>query len=126
MKNPIVSVVAIVVVIVFFAMTVFQFWVGPSSAQAKASELNKSLTAFISSEGKIKGAATTEEVIEAVFAGQPSAQVEVPKDYQSSGLTLPSVYAPQYDASSNSFKVSFSLVRFVTHKPYVVRASGNS
>ena len=126
MKNPIVSVVAIVAVVVFFTMAVFQFLVGPSSAQAKASELNKSLTAFISSEGKIAGSATTQEVIEAVFAGQPSAQVEVPNGYQSSGLTLPSVYAPEYDAASNCFKVSFSLVRFVTHKPYVVRSSDHS
>ncbi len=126
MKNPLLSTAIIVTVIVLFIMTVFQFWVGPSSAHQKAVEINKSLTDFISSEGKITETATTDEVIKAVFAGQPSPEVVVPKDYQSRGLTLSSVYVPQYDAASNSFKVSFSLVRFVTHKPYVVRSSDNS
>lgn len=126
MKNPIVASLIVVSVIVLFACAALQFLVGPASARSKESELNKSLAAFTSSEGSISSNASTDEAINAVFAGRACSNVTIPKDYECRGLMLSPVYEASYDPSTNSFKVSFSLIRFVTHKPYVTRIADNS
>jgi hypothetical protein len=119
MKNPIVASLIVVSVIVLLACAALQFLLGPASARTKESELNKSLAAFTSSEGAIASTASTDEAISAVFAGRPSSNVTIPKDYSGRGLMLSPAYEATYDPSTNSFKVSFSLIRFVTHKPHV-------
>jgi len=126
MKNPIIAATIVVSVIVLFLLAILQFLVGPASARSKESELNKSLATFTSNEGSIASTATTDEAINAVFAGCPCPNVVIPKDYQSRGLTLSPVYEPLYDPASNTFKVSFSLIRFVTHKPYISQSTDNS
>lgn len=126
MKNPIISAIIVVSIIVVFVVAILQFLVGPASARNKENELNKSLTAFLSSEGTIAATASTDEAINAVFAGQPSLNVTIPKDYECRGLTLSPVYEPTYDPATNTFKVSFSLIRFVTHKPYITQVASNS
>lgn len=119
MKNPIVSTILILAVLVVLIVGVLQFGIGPAQAQAKAKQLNTQLETFKSSQGAITSGATTEEVLNAICAGRASSNVMIPQNYQARSFSLSPVYEPQYDASSNSFKVSFSLLRFLTHKPYV-------
>jgi len=119
MKNPIVAASVITAILLLVIVGVVQFVVGPSSAQTKEALLNGYLSDFNNAHGKISAQATTDEALQAVCGGKGSPSVTIPQDYAAKGVALSPCYNPEYDAASNTFKVSFSLIRFVTEKPYL-------
>lgn len=123
MKNPIVAAAVITAVLLLAILGVVQFVVGPSSAKNKEALINGHLANFTSAQGKISPEATTDDAFQGVCAGKGCSSVTVPPDYAPKGMTLSPCYHLVYDAPSNSFKVSFSLMRFITEKPYLASAS---
>lgn len=125
MKNPIVATTVITAILLLAIVGLVQFVVGPSSAKTKQELLNGCLANFTSAQGKISAEATTDEALQAVCAGKGSPNATVPQDYAPKGISLSPCYHPQYDAASNSFLVSFSIVRFITDKPYLATSSAS-
>jgi hypothetical protein len=126
MKNPVIATVVIVAALAVLIIGGLQFAIGPSSARNKEAELNRKLDSFRQSQGTIASTATTGEVMDAVFAGKSCTDISVPVDYHAPTLSLSPVYEAKYNPDSASFKVSFSIVRFLTHKPYISTAAVDS
>lgn len=123
MKNPIVAASVITVILLLVIAGIVQFAVGPSSAKTKEAVLNGYLADFNNAQGKISAGATIDEALQAVCAGKECPNVTVPQGYAAKGMSLSPCYDPQYDAAANSFHVSFSLIRFVTEKPYLASSA---
>jgi len=125
MKNPIVAAAIVTTILLVVILGVVQFVVGPSSAHTKERLLNGYLTTFKEAQGKISHEATTDDAIQAVCAGKGSQSVTIPLDYAPKGISLSPCYILQYDSSTSAFKVSFSLIRFVTDKPYLASSAAS-
>lgn len=125
MKNPIVSAAIVTAVFLVVILGVVQFVVGPSSAKSKERLLNGYLANFNSAEGKILAEATPDEALQAVCAGKASPSVTIPQGYAPRGISLSPCYDLKYNPASDTFQVSFSIIRFFTDKPYLASSAAS-